>query len=183
MVYAGQEVGEPAKGAQGFSSDDGRTSIFDYCNVPNLQLWTNQGKFDGKLLNKEQKILRNHYVKLLNLCIENDTIRNGGFYDLQYLNHENPAYDTNRVYSFFRYTANEKLLIICNFDRYHEHHIRIGLSEQAAWHIGLDPHKEWVGTDIFTSNKGFVVSGNDAIAHGIPTNIGPKEALIFRVRQ
>src|SRR5690606_2779983 len=29
MLYHGQEVGEPAIGASGFSGDDGRTSIFD----------------------------------------------------------------------------------------------------------------------------------------------------------
>ena len=30
MIYSGQACGEPALGAQGYSGDDGRTSIFDY---------------------------------------------------------------------------------------------------------------------------------------------------------
>ena len=30
MIYNGQEFGEKAEGASGFSGDDGRTSIFDY---------------------------------------------------------------------------------------------------------------------------------------------------------
>ena len=34
MVYFGQEVGEPAAGAEGFGPDDGRTTIFDYWGVP-----------------------------------------------------------------------------------------------------------------------------------------------------
>ncbi|CAE7710400.1 fba [Symbiodinium microadriaticum] len=33
MMYMGQELGEPAKGASGFSGDDGRTTIFDYWSV------------------------------------------------------------------------------------------------------------------------------------------------------
>ena len=58
MLYFGQEVGEPARGAEGFSSADGRTTIFDYWGVPEHQKWLNQGKFDGGKLSPEQKKLR-----------------------------------------------------------------------------------------------------------------------------
>ncbi|RYE13801.1 MAG: alpha-amylase, partial [Sphingobacteriales bacterium] len=34
MVYLGQEVGEAANGSEGFSGNDGRTTIFDYWGVP-----------------------------------------------------------------------------------------------------------------------------------------------------
>jgi glycosidase len=37
MVYFGQEGGEPAKGIEGFSGDDGRTTIFDYWGVRNIK--------------------------------------------------------------------------------------------------------------------------------------------------
>ena len=46
MVYFGQELGEPADGATGFSGDDGRTTIFDYYNVPQFQKWFNNGNAD-----------------------------------------------------------------------------------------------------------------------------------------
>ncbi|HEX8490025.1 MAG TPA: alpha-amylase family glycosyl hydrolase, partial [Chthoniobacterales bacterium] len=36
MLYNGQEVGEPAAGAEGFGGDDARTSIFDYWSMPEL---------------------------------------------------------------------------------------------------------------------------------------------------
>jgi hypothetical protein len=41
MIYFGQECGEPAYGETGYSADDGRTSIFDYCIVPELVKWIN----------------------------------------------------------------------------------------------------------------------------------------------
>ena len=37
MVYNGQESGENALGEIGYSGDDGRTSIFDYCHMPEHQ--------------------------------------------------------------------------------------------------------------------------------------------------
>ena len=182
MIYSGQEVGEPAEGAQGFSGDDGRTSIFDYCRMPEFQKWVNGGKYDGKKLSKEQLVLRNHYEKLLNLCIENDVIRNGEFYDLQYLNQGNPRYNTDRIYSFFRHTPKGRLLIIANFDRDQGYDLRIRLSKEAIRDVGLDVGKDWIGTDIYTNNLGFYVPGRDALEHGIPTHIGSKQALIFEVR-
>ena len=55
MLYSGQEVGEPAAGAEGFGGDDARTSIFDYWSMPELVKWTNDHKYDGGKLSAEQK--------------------------------------------------------------------------------------------------------------------------------
>ncbi len=48
MVYAGQEVGEKAEDAEGFSGRDGRTTIFDYWSIPSLRRWLNGGKEIGR---------------------------------------------------------------------------------------------------------------------------------------
>jgi hypothetical protein len=183
MVYMGQEVGEPAAGAQGFSGNDGRTSIFDYCAVPELQKWANGGHFDGKGLSKEQRILRNHYVYLLNLCLESEAIRQGDFYDLQYLNYENPHYPASKVYAYFRHTASEKLLMVANFDHSSPYDLRVRVSDHALATVGIDAGKALVGNDIYASDQGFVVSGADCLRQGIPVHIGPKQALIFKIRQ
>lgn len=37
MIYAGQELGEPAADAEGYSGHDGRTTIFDYWSIPTLR--------------------------------------------------------------------------------------------------------------------------------------------------
>jgi len=110
MLYSGQELGEKAEGVSGFSGDDGRTTIFDYWGVPALQQWVNNGKYDGASLTDEQKALRNFYSKLFNIAGKFDAIINGKHYNL-------PLENNNRAYAYFRYTANERMLIVVNFDR------------------------------------------------------------------
>ena len=47
MLYNGQEIGEPADGAEGFGGDDARTSIFDYWSMPEFAKWVNDHNYDG----------------------------------------------------------------------------------------------------------------------------------------
>jgi hypothetical protein len=59
MVYFGQEVGEPAIGTEGFSGNDGRTSIFDYWGVPEHQKWVNNQEYDGaQTIRRSTKVAR-----------------------------------------------------------------------------------------------------------------------------
>ena len=115
MHYFAQDIGEPAKDAEGFSGHDGRTTIFDYWGVESHQKWMNNGEFDGGLLNDEQKRLRQLYSDVLNFSKNEKCITDGLFYGLQWANKDNPEYDNNRIYSFLRYTTDEVLLFICNF--------------------------------------------------------------------
>src|ERR1700710_2437072 len=105
MVYFGQEVGEPALGEQGFSGNDGRTSIFDYCGVPEHQKWLNKGAFDGGQLADHQKKLRGFYQILLNTVHRNEALKNGSFYELMMANEHQPGFD-QLLYIYMRYTNN-----------------------------------------------------------------------------
>ena len=116
MVYSGQEVGEPASGAEGFGGDDSRTSIFDYWGVPQHQKWMNGGAFDGGKLDESQKTLRNFYSKLLNLSVSNEAISTGDFYELMQANQSSQGFN-QKVYAFLRYTANKRVLVLSNFNR------------------------------------------------------------------
>lgn len=82
MIYFGQEVGEPGKGEEGFSGEDGRTTMFDYWGVPEHQKWMNGGKFDGGQLSDEQKQLRQFYGDILTLSKSNRAIALGDYIDL-----------------------------------------------------------------------------------------------------
>jgi glycosidase len=88
MVYNGQEVGEPAVGAEGFSGDDGRSSIFDYGALPELAKWVNGHRYDGGGLSEAQAELREWYAKLVRLCAE-PGLERGWFYGLNHANKEN----------------------------------------------------------------------------------------------
>ena len=110
MLYFGQELGEKAMDKAGFSGMDGRTTIFDYWAVPTVQRWLN-----GKLT-KEERNLRAYYASLLNICRNEKAISEGSFFDLTYANFNNPDYNTNKQYAFFRKHENECLLIVVNFE-------------------------------------------------------------------
>ncbi|WP_044204088.1 alpha-amylase family protein [Flammeovirga sp. OC4] len=116
MVYFGQEVGEPAIGASGFSGDDGRSTIFDYWGIPEHQKWVNGHKYDGDLLSDEQKTLRNDYKNLLKAAKGSEAIRKGHLIDLQQFNRTNSQYNVDKTYSFIRYTNTDKVLVVANFE-------------------------------------------------------------------
>ncbi|RYU78613.1 alpha-amylase family glycosyl hydrolase [Hymenobacter persicinus] len=151
MVYFGQEVGEPANGAEGFSSADGRTSIFDYWGVPEHQKWMNGGKFDGGKLDSNQKMLRDFYARLLNLTSTSDAIRRGKFYELQDANNLGKEYDQRLVYSYLRYTDKQKLLIIANFSKDKTLKPTIDIPKPALLAMGLDPDKFYTYTDLLNN--------------------------------
>lgn len=116
MMYFGQEVGEAAKGETGFSGDDGRTTLFDYWNVPEHQKWMNGGAFDSGKLSKEQKQLRKAYIEILKACNKNQVLQTGHFYDLQYYNrsHEYSGY-SDKTYAFIRHDQSNGVLVVINF--------------------------------------------------------------------
>ena len=114
MVYAGQEIGEAGMDAEGFSGNDGRTTIFDYWNPASLQKLTAPA-FEKKLT-PEEAALYDYYQKILTLCNSRKAFEQGGFFDLQYANHgRDYGYNCDRQYSFLRHFGREVYLIAVNF--------------------------------------------------------------------
>lgn len=113
MIYQGQELGEKAEDAEGFSGHDGRTSIFDYWSIPSVCRWYNNGKCNDKLLTESEKNLRNLYKQILTLCNTEKAISDGEFFDLMYVNYNNV--NPHRHYTYLRHHKDETLLIAVNF--------------------------------------------------------------------
>ncbi len=122
MTYFGQEVGEPARGAEGFGTEDNRTSLFDYWGIPEHQKWMNGGAWDGGQLGAEQKELRNYYTKLLQFAGAAEAIAKGELWEIPVGGNMN-----KRMYGYVRYTDNQRLLVLVNFDRHYrmESHVQI----------------------------------------------------------
>ena len=115
MIYAGQELGEQATDAEGFSGYDGRTTIFDYWSVPTLRRWYNGGKPGGTLLTPRERWLRAKYAAILGLCNSEMAISKGRFYDLMYVNYHNETLNPHRQYVFMRNHDGVTLMIAVNF--------------------------------------------------------------------
>ncbi|MCE6990260.1 alpha-amylase family protein [Dyadobacter sp. CY323] len=134
MVYFGQELGVNPTVAEGFQGEDGRTTIFDYWGVTEFQQWVNGGRFNTDLLTADQQRLRSFYESLNHFVLENEAVREGGFYDLQFINVDGQSlnYDKTIIYSYLRYAENQKLLFVYNFhhDKTIETSVRI---PQDAW--------------------------------------------------
>lgn len=115
MVYAGQEIGEAGMDVEGFSGNDGRTTIFDYWNPASLQKLTAPA-FEKKLT-PEEAALYDYYQKILTLCNSRKAFEQGGFFDLQYANYgRDYGYNCDRQYSFLRHFGREVYLVAVNFD-------------------------------------------------------------------
>lgn len=116
MIYCGQEFGEPGMDSEGFSGKDGRTTIFDYWSVDTIRKWYNKGKSSIKKLPKEIQKLHAVYTKLLQLRNEEKALSEGVFYDLMWQNHDNPNFNSEKQFAFFRQFEKELLFIAVNFD-------------------------------------------------------------------
>ena len=114
MIYFGQEVGEPGAEDAGFGSPT-RTSIFDYIGVPHHQRWVNDKKFDGGQLSEQEKHLRDFYKRLLNFTISSEGLM-GEYEEIHFFNKENTENYDHRVLSYVRWSPNEKLVIVSNFE-------------------------------------------------------------------
>lgn len=173
MLYFGQEVGEPARGSEGFSSEDGRTSIFDYWGVPEHQKWMNGGLFDGGKLSLQQKNLRDFYGRLLNLCAGSEALRKGRFYELQDANNLAKEYDDKKLYSFLRFTDKQRMLVVANFSPT-QTYVPTMKIPAAAWKLmGLDPLREqFTYTDVL----------NGRISNNTPrVTLPPMSAVILEI--
>lgn len=115
MIYFGQEVGEPGAIDAGFGKNS-RTSIFDYVGVPHHQRWMNDGKFDGGQLKPEEKELRDFYKRLLNFTLKSSALM-GEFEQIHDANlNAGSNYDFG-LYSYVRWSDEEKLVIVTNFNQ------------------------------------------------------------------
>ncbi len=173
MLYSGQEVGEPAHGTEGFSSDDGRTSIFDYWGVPEHQKWLNQGKFDGAKLSPEQKELRSFYGRLLTVAGTSDAIRRGRFYELQDANNLGKEYNQRHLYAYLRYTEKQQVLVVVNFSADKTYRPVINIPAEALTAIGLNPQKLYTYTDLFA---------NEEPRAALNLTLAPLSAYIFEIK-
>jgi glycosidase len=106
LMYNGSEVGEPASG-----TSDGRTSIFDYVNMPQMTAFRN-GSLDNRSI-----ALRNYYGRLVNLAAQPAFSTATDFYEDISSENTNLGNDFNQwLYLFTRANGNSHAIVIANFD-------------------------------------------------------------------
>ena len=121
MIYNGQEYGEDA-----VSSDNGKTSIFDYTYMPSIER-RGESSFAR---------IYDWYKQLLHFRESHPAILQGGFYDLMWANPWYNNFDPQYVYAFLRYHDDDKLLIVINFNLKEERIVTVAIPYDARQIIG-----------------------------------------------
>ncbi|MFD1467575.1 alpha-amylase family glycosyl hydrolase [Hymenobacter caeli] len=176
MLYFGQEVGEPAHGSEGFSGEDGRTTIFDYWGVPEHQKWLNQGKFDGTKLSPDQQKLRDFYRRLLTLAGSSEAIRRGRFYELQDANNLGKQYNQRHLYAYLRYTDHQQVLVVVNFSPDKAYRPDLIISPEAYAAMGIPTN----ATAVYTYQD--LLNGGEPLL-GLNQVLEPLSAHVYELRR
>ena len=104
MIYFGQEYGERGMDKEGFSGNDGRTTIFDYWSVDTLV------RAAERKLTAPEKRLKAIYDKVIGIATTEKAVVDGASFDLMYVNGQ-----YNHEYAFIRKAGAEVLLVVANF--------------------------------------------------------------------
>ena len=140
MLYAGEEYGEAGMDKEGFSGNDGRTTIFDYWSIDTLC------RADDKKLTAKEKQIFDIHKRTMQIARKEKAVREGVFFDLMYVNRQ-----LDRQYVFLRKAGKELLLVAVNFDDYSVA-IDVNIPAHAFDYLEL---KEGVypATDLLTKEK------------------------------
>lgn len=139
LLHAGQEVGEEGAGVEGFSGEDGRTSIFDYWSMPAMTRWVNHRAFDGGRLTSEEVALRGWYSDLLALC-QDPSVRGSRYWGLRYWNSTSTYGDANdELFTFGRFAsrAGRLLIVVVNLGVCGGQRGRVRIPDELASAAGL----------------------------------------------
>lgn len=109
MLYFGQEFGERGMEAEGFSSIDGRTSIYDYCTVPSIK------RFLSDKLTIDENLVYKEYCRLMKIATADSVFAKGATFDLMYLNPTSEHFDASRQFAWLRGYDGVVMLVVANF--------------------------------------------------------------------
>jgi len=177
MVYFGQELGEPAEEDLGFG-DPTRTSIFDYGSVPSIVRWVNNKKFDGGQSTAEELQLRDFYKRLLNFTIKSDALM-GEYAEIQRFNRQNTPGFTDKQLAYVRWSENEKLIIISNFDAENTVNVNLKLPKNIVDSWALE-NKTYRLTDQLYNTFQSTLKVEDTMASS-DVQLKPLQSLILKL--
>ncbi|MCH5217078.1 MAG: alpha-amylase [Muribaculaceae bacterium] len=177
LIYYGQELGERGEENEGFAGHNHRTTIFDYWSLDTLRRWYAGGNPGVSKLTQHEKWLRELYTRALHLCNDNDALREGGFFDLMYVNLQNPDFDPHSIYCWLRYHGDEVLLLVANFSR-EERRIKVNIPDLAFEMAGIK-EGEFTTEDLLWGNRHKIT-----LRKGVPVALqtGASDALIIPLK-
>lgn len=163
MMYMGQSIGERAEASEGFSGDDGRTTIFDYWCVESLL------RLRKRRLTTDEKYLHSIYNKVLRFASKEKTVAEGKFFDLMYVNPTSEQFSQERQYAFLRLHGKKLILVCANFDD-KAVGCKVIIPAHAFEYLEIEECTA-NGVEVFTGEKGkFELKKDSALELFVPAN-------------
>ena len=160
MLYAGEEYGERGMDREGFSGNDGRTTIFDYWSIDTLC------RASAKKLTPDEEQIYAIHQKTLQLACKEKAVAEGLSFDLMYVNQH-----LQRQYAFLRKADNELLLVVVNFED-QEAVIDVNVPAHAFDYMDMK-EKNVIATDLLTKEKlAMRMKRDSSIRMAVPANGG-----------
>ena len=160
MLYAGEEYGERGMDREGFSGNDGRTTIFDYWSIDTLC------RASAKKLTPDEEQIYAIHQKTLQLARKEKAVAEGLSFDLMYVNQH-----LQRQYAFLRKADNELLLVVVNFED-QEAVIDVNVPAHAFDYMDMK-EKNVIATDLLTKEKlAMRMKRDSSIRMAVPANGG-----------
>jgi glycosidase len=179
MIYFGQEVGEAAALNSGFGSAS-RTTIFDYAAVPAHQRFMNNGKFDGGQLTVAEKELREFYRQLLTLSATESGFT-GRYQELHSNNQTSAGYDES-VFSFARWDASQRWLVVSNFNAADVREFNLQLPAELVEGWELTQRSYSMLSRLGEGKERFTLVVNDKTA-SVKIALAPLESLVLQLEK
>ena len=178
MIYFGQEVGEAGNENGGFGSHS-RTSIFDYVGVPNHQRWMNNGKFDGGKLTPSEKLLRDFYKRVLNFTLKSSALV-GDFKEIHSANKNTTKGYLPEVYSFVRWSNNQKLIVVANFSSSKSSQFELIIPKEIIQQWHLKDGKYTIVDQLYQKNQTTLKVFNGV--GKVIVDMKPSESFVFQLQ-
>lgn len=179
MIYFGQEFGEQGAEDLGFG-DPTRTSIFDYGSVPSQVRWVNNKAFDGGQSTEQELKLRDFYKRLLNFTI-NSTALMGNYQDIHLYNQQNTEWYNDKVLSFVRWSDDEQLIVISNFNAENTYGFELKLPEDLVQKLKLSDVEYDVVDQLYNEyNSTLKVENGKA---QVRIDIAPLQSFILKINK
>jgi glycosidase len=177
MIYFAQEFGEPGAEDLGFG-DPTRTTIFDYGSVPSLVRWLNDKAFDGGQSTESELDLRDFYKRLLNFTINSSALM-GNYQDIHLYNQHNTEWYNDKVLSFVRWSEDEQLIIISNFNADNTYGFELQIPEDLIEKLGLEDGEYKVEDQLYNQyNSTLKVMEGKA---EVRIDIAPLQSFILKI--
>lgn len=169
MLYAAEEYGEKGMDKEGFSGQDGRSTIFDYWSLDTLC------RAGADALTDEEKYVFAVHEKTLQIARKEKAV-DGDFYDLMYVNPSSEYFNNEKQFAFLRKKENELLVVVVNFDD-KAVDVRVRVPSHAFEYLGISENK-YQAKDLMSGKKQTVTLSSDCL---VPMSLDARGSRVWKI--